>query len=58
MARAQAKYIADEKGEKSAVILPIDEYNELPEDIHDLAVIAERKKKNISISLTGLKNIN
>lgn len=58
MARAQAKFIVDEKGEKSAVILPIEEYNELPEDIHDLAVIAERKKKNTSISLTGLKNIN
>ena len=58
MARAQAKYIVDEKGKKSAVILPIEEYNELLEDIHDPAVIAERKKKNTSISLTGLKNIN
>lgn len=56
MARAQAKYIVDEKGKKSAVILPIDEYNELLEDIHDLAVIAERKKKNTTISLTELKN--
>lgn len=58
MARAQAKYIVDEKGGKSAVILPIDEYNELLEDIHDLAVIAERKKTNTTISITELKNIN
>ena len=55
MARTQAKYIVDEKGNKSAVVLPIEEYNELLEDIHDLSVIAERKKKNDTISLTDLK---
>ncbi|HON79898.1 MAG TPA: hypothetical protein PK544_15500 [Spirochaetota bacterium] len=55
MASTQTKYIVDEKGNKSAVILPIEEYNELLEDIHDLAVIAERKKKNDTISLTDLK---
>jgi len=55
MASTQTKYIVDEKGNKSAVILPIEEYNELLEDIHDLAVIAERKKKNDTISVTDLK---
>ena len=48
------KYIVDEKGEKSAVILPIDEFNELLEDIHDLAVIAERKNDD-TISFDELK---
>ena len=43
MKKFQEQYIVDEKGQKTAVILPIEEYNELLEDIHDLAVIAERQ---------------
>ena len=43
MKRFQEQYIVDEKGQKTAVILPIDEYEELLEDLHDLAVIAERR---------------
>lgn len=30
-------------GKPTAVVLPIDEYEELLEDLHDLAVIARRK---------------
>lgn len=37
------QFIIDESGKKKAVILPIEDYEELLEDIHDLAVIAERK---------------
>ena len=37
------KYIVDEKGKKTAAILPIKKYEELIEDIHDLAVVAERR---------------
>ncbi len=36
------QFITDGKGQKTAVILPFDEFNELLED-NDLAVIAERK---------------
>jgi len=43
MAKFQEQYVIDEKGQKTAVILPIEEYKELLEDIHDLAVIAERR---------------
>ena len=39
----QAKYIIDENGKKTAVILPIEEFEELIEDLRDLAVIAERR---------------
>ncbi len=39
----KAQYLVDEKGQKTAVVLPVEEYEELLEDIHDLAVIAERK---------------
>lgn len=37
------KYIVNEKGEKTAAILPIKKYEELMEDLHDLTVIAERR---------------
>jgi len=33
----------DKSGKKTAVLLPVEEYEELIEDLHDLAVIAERK---------------
>ncbi len=37
------QFVVDESGRKTAVILPVEEYDDLMEDIHDLAVIAERK---------------
>ena len=39
----KAQYLVDESGQKTAVVLPVEEYEDLLEDIHDLAVIAERK---------------
>ncbi len=42
----KAQYLVDESGQKTAVVLPVDEYEDLLEDIHDLAVIAERKDES------------
>ena len=39
------EYITDENGVKKSVILPIEEYTELMEDLSDLAAIAERRKE-------------
>ena len=39
----QAQYITDETGKKTAIILPIEEFEELMEDLQDLAVLAERR---------------
>ena len=39
----QMKYITNEAGEKTAVILPIEEFEELLEDIEDIAVLFERR---------------
>jgi PHD/YefM family antitoxin component YafN of YafNO toxin-antitoxin module len=39
----QAQYITDERGNKTAVILPIEEFEELLEDLQDLAILAERR---------------
>lgn len=41
------QYIVDEKGERVAVILSLKEYEELLEDLHDLAVIAERRDEPV-----------
>jgi len=48
------QFIVDESGIKKAVILPMEDYEELLEDIHDLAVIAERKGEP-TISFEELK---
>jgi len=48
------KYIVDESGKKTDVILPLDEYEDLLEDLHDLAVIAERKDEP-TLKLNELK---
>lgn len=48
------QFIVDESGIKKAVILPVEDYEELLEDIHDLTVIAERKDEP-TISLEDMK---
>ncbi len=39
------QYVVDGKGKKKGVILPMAEYEQLLEDLHDLAVIAERREE-------------
>lgn len=43
MARQKIRFLVDETGRKTSVVLPIKRYDELIEDLADLAVIAERK---------------
>lgn len=54
MAKFQEQYIVNEKGQKTAVVLPVEEYQELLEDLHDLAVIAERRDEP-TVSFEKLK---
>ncbi|MBU4445595.1 MAG: hypothetical protein L6422_01310 [Candidatus Marinimicrobia bacterium] len=54
MGKIQQQYIINEKGQKTAVVLPLEEYEELLEDIHDLAIIAERRDEP-AISFDELK---
>ncbi|MEX0289356.1 MAG: hypothetical protein AB3N14_09625 [Flavobacteriaceae bacterium] len=43
------QYITNDKGEKTGVVLQLSDYEQLMEDLHDLAMIAERKdEKSIS----------
>jgi hypothetical protein len=41
----QVQYITDDAGVKSAVILPIEAFQELLEDLEDLAIMAERREE-------------
>lgn len=38
----QEQYVVDAKGKKTGVILPLRRYQQLMEDLRDLAVVAER----------------
>ena len=50
MSTLQDQYVVDTDGKKTAVILSIERYEQLIEDLHDLAVVAERREEE-SISL-------
>jgi PHD/YefM family antitoxin component YafN of YafNO toxin-antitoxin module len=45
MSKPKPRYVTDENGKKTAVILPIDEYEELIDDIQDLVILAERREE-------------
>ncbi len=51
---AVEQYVVDDQGNKVAIILPLTEYQHLKEDLHNLAMVAERRDEG-SISLTELK---
>ena len=40
---AAVQFLTNEKGKKTAVVLPVADYEKLREDLGDLAVIAERR---------------
>ena len=45
MAEAKRSYVVDASGNRIAVMLPIDEYQGLLQDVQDLAVIAQLKNE-------------
>ena len=50
MKASHEQYVVDAEGKKTAVILPVARYEQLLEDLHDLAVVAERRaEKPISL---------
>ena len=51
---AVEQYVIDENGNKIAIILPLTEYQHLKEDLHDLAMVAERRDEG-AMSLAELK---
>ena len=41
----ERRYVTDSRGNKRAVIVPLPEYRRLMEDLHDFAVVAERRQE-------------
>ena len=39
------QYLTDDRGERTAVVLALPEYEKLLEDLADLAVVAERREE-------------
>jgi len=50
----QEQFVVDAKGKKTGVILSVKQYQKLLEDLHDLAVVAERRADKL-VSLEEMK---
>ena len=48
------QYVVDRDGKRVGVILPFEQYQQMKEDLHDLAIIAERRDES-PISLEEMK---
>jgi hypothetical protein len=44
--KSNVQYLTNEKGEKTAIVISIQDYEKLIEDLDDLAVVAERRAEN------------
>lgn len=45
--KLEIEYVTNLAGKKTAVIVPIDNFEELMEDIDDLAAVAERREESV-----------
>jgi len=54
MKLTQEQFIINAKGKKTGVILPVTQYQQLLEDLHDLAIVAERRHEP-TLTLAELK---
>ena len=54
MTTVKERYVLDSQGKKTDVILSINDFDRLLEDLHDLAVIAERRDET-PVSLEEIK---
>lgn len=54
VSEAREQYLVDRRGQKASVLIPIKDYDRLLEDLHDLAVVAERRDEP-TISLEEIK---
>ena len=45
MKTPQEQFVVNAQGRKTGVLLSVGQYNRLMEDLHDLAVVAERREE-------------
>lgn len=55
MKKIEGRYLVDTNGKKTDVLLPVEQFQELLEDLHDLAIVAERRDEP-TISRKELKH--
>jgi hypothetical protein len=55
MTAPSTQFVVDAKGRKKGVLLSVKQYQKLLEDLHDLAVVAERRAEK-PISLKEMKH--
>lgn len=55
MGKIQEQFLVDRNGKRTAVVLPVEDYDRLIEDLHDLSVVAERRHEPM-ISFDELKH--
>ncbi len=44
-AQLQEQYVVNPEGHRTAVILSLERYEQVMEDLHDLAIVAERREE-------------
>jgi len=54
MKTLKERYVVDKKGKKTDVIISVSDYDKILEDLHDLAVLAERRDE-IPVSMDEMK---
>ncbi len=54
MAAPKEQFLVNAKGRRTSVVLPLRRYVALMEDLHDLAVVAERRNEE-TVSLEEMK---
>jgi len=54
MGKIQEQFLVDRNGKKTAVVLPVEDYERLLEDLYDLCVVAKRRNEP-TISFDELK---
>ena len=54
MATERERFIVDKKGNKTGVVISVRRYRKLLEDLHDLAVVAERRSEK-AVGLGDIK---
>ena len=54
---SRPRYVTDRKGKRTGVVLSLKRYSRLMEDLHDLAVVAERRSEGTMTSAEMRKRL-
>jgi len=55
--KMKIKYVTDKKGKKTEVILKVEDFEELLEDLQDITVVAERRNEQTILHKDVIKDL-